>query len=176
MKILYKNAQGLVAPIKANDTDAGYDVIATSDPLIRGEYTLLPFSSRKVYSRVDYIEYETNLYIAPEKTGYHIEAFPRSSISNRNLILKNCVGTIDNGYRGPCLLRFAYIYQPEDLVILPNTEGGLIYAKIDLDKIYRKGDKVAQFKLRKDLKMEFHGVNDLPPSVRGEGGFGSTGR
>ena len=62
MKIKYyiKNVEGLVLPKRANETDAGYDVIATSDPKIVGD----PLNGPS-YRRIDYIEYETNLYIAP---------------------------------------------------------------------------------------------------------------
>ena len=107
-KYYIKNVEGLVLPKRANETDAGYDVIATSDPKIVGD----PLNGPS-YRRIDYIEYETNLYIAP--TGkFHTDLRPRSSISKYNLVLANSIGLIDRGYRNQVLVRFKYIWNPED--------------------------------------------------------------
>ena len=40
----------------------------------------------------------------------------------------------------------------------------------------RHGDRVAQLVLLPFLPMEFEEVDELPATVRGKGGFGSTGR
>ncbi len=44
------------------------------------------------------------------------------------------------------------------------------------ERTVRHGDRVAQLVLLPFLPMEFEQVDTLPETVRGEGGFGSTGR
>lgn len=167
MKIKYyiKNVEGLVLPKRANETDAGYDVIATSDPKIVGD----PLNGPS-YRRIDYIEYETNLYIAP--TGkFHTDLRPRSSISKYNLVLANSIGLIDRGYRNQVLVRFKYIWNPEDYSI----SGDIILGAPNLNKIYNKGDKICQLVPMETHDIEFHKVDILDNNDRG-GGFGSTGK
>ena len=114
----YQSADTL--PKKATDRATGFDVIVTSDPEIVGEQY-----DNGTYKRVDYIQYKTNLKLAVQKDrvfssfgytdlDYDILAFPRSSVSKYNLVLANSVGLIDADYRGEVLLRFKYIWQPED--------------------------------------------------------------
>lgn len=176
-------------PKKGTDRATGYDVIAISDPEIVGE---LEKGSSTIYSRIDYIQYKTNLKLAVQKEqkswsgisveliDYDVLAFPRSSISKYNLILANCVGLIDADYRGEVLLRFKYSWQPEDFVYVPTDDGNItsisakIVGKPNLDKIYKKGDKICQLKVTKVESVEFVLVNELDSTNRGEGGFGST--
>ena len=164
-------------PKKGTDRATGYDVIATSDPEIIGET-----NDRGGYKRVDYIQYRTNLKLAVQKDrvfsafGYtdfdhDILAFPRSSISKYNLVLANCIGLIDADYRGEVLLRFKYIFQPEDYIILDNQ----IIGSVNPTKIYSIGDKICQLKVTKVENVEFILVDELDATDRGDGGFGSTG-
>ena len=163
-------------PKKGTDRSTGYDVIATSDPEIIGET-----NDRGGYKRVDYIQYRTNLKLAVQKDrvfsafGYtdfdhDILAFPRSSISKYNLVLANCIGLIDADYRGEVLLRFKYIFQPEDYIILDNQ----IIGNVNPTKIYSIGDKICQLKVTKVENVEFILVDKLDATDRGDGGFGST--
>ena len=163
-------------PKKGTDRATGYDVIATSDPEIIGET-----NDRGGYKRVDYIQYRTNLKLAVQKDrvfsafGYtdfdhDILAFPRSSISKYNLVLANCIGLIDADYRGEVLLRFKYIFQPEDYIILDNQ----IIGNVNPTKIYSIGDKICQLKVTKVENVEFILVDELDATDRGDGGFGST--
>lgn len=145
--------------------DAGYDVIASSDPVIVGK-TELGF----YYSSIDYIEYDTDLIIAPED-GYHTLAFPRSSISKTNLLMANSIGLIDNEYRGTVKFRFKYVAQPSDYII---GHGGLLI-EINKDKIYQKGDKIGQLVFSKTLEPQLVVVDNFAPTKRNSGGFGSTG-
>ena len=81
-----------VLPKKANESDAGYDLVAINDGTITGKY----------------IEYNIGLSIeVPE--GYHTEIYPRSSVSKYDLVLANSIGVIDHGYRGPLICRFKII-------------------------------------------------------------------
>jgi len=157
--------------------DAGYDLIAYSEPKIVGK-TKSPKS--KFYRTIDYIEYDTNVIVAPEnESQYYSLVYPRSSISNYNLGLANSVGVIDGGYRDTIKVRFRYISQPEDLdydiVALDGEEKKSFFTKINFDKIYKKGDKIAQLVWMNQNKLFIEFSNSIPLSERGAGGFGSTG-
>lgn len=170
MKIYVKKIENLVLPKKASELAAGYDVVATSEPKIVGE------QNGSVWKRVDYIEYETNLYIAPESMTFHTLIHPRSSISKYNLILANSVGLVDNDYRGMVICRFKYIWQPEDLLWEGHPNGGnkTISSSVNVNKIYKKGDTIAQLVFEPTVMVDFELVDDLTKTKRGEGGFGST--
>ena len=172
---VYQDIEDL--PKKGTDRATGYDIVATSEPEIVGET-----KDNITYTRVDYIQYKTNLKLAVQKErefsnfGYtdidhDVLAFPRSSVSKYNLVLANCVGLIDADYRGEVLLRFKYIWQPEDYKI---TKDNLLEGIININKIYKKGDKVCQLKVTKVENVEFVLVNELDSTKRGDGGFGST--
>ena len=97
------------------------------------------------------------------KTGLAIEIpfwhggllFPRSSVYKTGQTLTNCVGVIDSGYRGEIMLK--YTLSP--------------YAKE-----YEIGDRVGQLVIMPYPKIDFIEVDELIPSDRGQGGYGSTGR
>ena len=164
-------------PKKGSDRSTGFDIIVTSDPEIVGEQY-----SNGAYKRIDYIQYKTNLKLAVQKDrqfsnfgytdlDYDILAFPRSSVSKYNLVLANCIGLIDADYRGEVLLRFKYIWQPEDYRIRTDN---LLEGNVNVTKLYNKGDKVCQLKVTKVENVEFVLVDELDSTTRGDGGFGST--
>lgn len=171
MTVQIKNFDELVSffPNKIHLSDACFDIIAFSEPKIVG--TLSDDIHYLLYSSIDYIEYRTSLFIKPP-IGYFIDLRPRSSISKYNLILANSPATIDNEYRGEILVRFKYIAQPEDFV----TSFRGVLLKINRDKIYLKGDKIAQIRLEKQEDFTFQVVDSLDDTIRGSGGFGSTGK
>jgi dUTPase len=171
----YQDVENL--PKKGTDRATGYDVVVTSEPEIIGETY-----DNGTYKRIDYIQYKTNLKLAVQKErqysefgytdiDYDILAFPRSSVSKYNLVLANCIGLIDADYRGEVLLRFKYIWQPEDYKIRTDN---LIEGIVNSNKLYKKGDKVCQLKVTRVEDVEFILVNELDSTTRGEGGFGST--
>jgi dUTP pyrophosphatase len=175
MDILIKKTE--FVPKQGTEHSIGYDVVATTDPEINGEFLA---EDPKLYSRINYIQYKTSVFLVPdlhEVVKREVKAkilatniYPRSSISKYNLILKNSVGICDADYTGEYLLRFAYTIQPEDLVIKNNR----IYATINHSKIYKKGDKCGQLIFTSGYKANFHLVDELPTTIRGAGGFGST--
>jgi dUTP pyrophosphatase len=88
---------------------------------------------------------------------YEIQIRPRSGLAAKNNIsVLNTPGTIDSDYRG------------EIKVIIYN------HGKHDFH--VNNGDRIAQMILMPVVKMELEETNDLPKTVRGEGGFGSTGK
>lgn len=178
MIINYLKNDLLTIPKRAKTGDLGYDIVATSDPIIVGAKT--SGLNKNTYSSIDYIQYETSLQIQPQKDinwrgierKFHTLAFPRSSISTKNLILKNSIGLIDSGYSGKILMRYSYVWQPCDLI----CEDGFFGIYVDFAKIYKKGDKIAQLVPYKNIDANFVGVDELDNTDRGEGGFGSTGK
>lgn len=198
MRIFLKNGQGLVVPTKANPDDAAYDLIATTPPNIVGEFITRPDGLR-MWSRVSYIEYGTGIFIAPEterqveyvdgggdegithpevlgETKFHTLLHPRSSISKYNLLLANSVGVVDNGYRNQIMVRFKYIFQPQDLLVVPEAGGTRIYGVISEENIYQRGDKIVQIKATPNIDIEWVTVDNLSETERGLGGFGSSGK
>ncbi|SDK88603.1 dUTP pyrophosphatase [Nonomuraea maritima] len=99
----------------------------------------------------------TGLAIAlPE--GYAAFVHPRSGLAARHgVTLVNAPGTVDAGYRG------------EIKVTLINTDAKEPFR-------LRRGDRVAQLVVQRVERVSFAQVVDLPESVRGANGFGSTGR
>lgn len=153
--------------------DAGYDLIAHSDPVIVGE-TKTPKS--KLYKSISYVEYDTNVIVAPEdESQYFSLIYPRSSISKYNLSLANSVGVIDSGFRDTIKLRFRYICQPEDMSCESNDKNNSLFVKVNKDKIYKKGDKIGQLVWASHNKLFLEFTQTLPMSDRGYDGFGSTG-
>ena len=89
--------------------------------------------------------------------GYEIQIRPRSGLAAKNNIsVLNTPGTIDSDYRG------------EIKVIIFNHGND--------DFIINNGDRIAQMVLTPVLKMELQEIDKLPKTIRGEGGFGSTGK
>jgi dUTP pyrophosphatase len=89
--------------------------------------------------------------------GYAAFVHPRSGLAAKHgLSLVNAPGTVDAGYRG---------------------EIQVIVVNLDRDRSIRleRGDRIAQLVVQRVERVEFELVDELPDSVRSEGGFGSTG-
>lgn len=193
----FKTEQDLLK--KGSESSTGYDVIAVSDPKIVGDY-IFTEKGKDWYRSISYIQYDTNLHIAPEfyrwkmnvtnrnnptKTEeydsnrvdyYDTLIMPRSSVSKYNLTLANSVGLIDNDYRNSIGFRFKYVMQPEDLEVFNDAQFSGLLCSVNFDKIYKKGDKIGQLKFTKVIDAEFVLVDKLSETERGLGGFGSTGK
>ena len=88
---------------------------------------------------------------------YGIQIRPRSGLAAKNNIsVLNTPGTIDSDYRG------------EIKVIIFNHSNN--------DFIVNNGDRIAQMILAPIMKMELEEAKNLPQTIRGKGGFGSTGK
>lgn len=89
--------------------------------------------------------------------GYVALVHPRSGLAARHgLSIVNTPGTVDAGYRG------------EIKVLLINHDPAEPIA-------LRRGDRMAQLVVQRVERARFVAVDALPESVRGEGGYGSTG-
>ena len=159
----------------AYDGDVGYDVVAGSEPRIVGS---LHDESLNAYKSIDYIEYDLNIKIDGFQPVNSINddiytlVFPRSSVSRYNLLLANSVAVIDSGFRSTIKVRFKYIVQPEDLMIIDCNS---IVCTVNPSKIYKSGDKICQLVFQKHFHPSITFVSHLEQSERNEGGFGSTG-
>ena len=89
--------------------------------------------------------------------GYAAFVVPRSGLATKHgITIVNSPGTVDAGYRG------------EIKVTLLNTDAEQAF---DI----AVGDRIAQMIVMPVTRARFIPVDELPGSVRGEGGFGSTG-
>ena len=90
--------------------------------------------------------------------GHAAFVHPRSGLAARHgITVVNAPGTVDAGYRG------------EVRVVLLNTDRHEPFT-------VRRGDRIAQLVVQPVTTVRFVDVEELPPTPRGEGGFGSTGR
>ena len=88
---------------------------------------------------------------------YEIQIRPRSGLAAKNNVsVLNTPGTIDSDYRGEIKV--------------------IIYNHGEKKFLINNGDRIAQMILSPVVKMELKETNDLPQTIRGKGGFGSTGK
>ena len=152
--------EGATLPKYANEFDAGMDVHAAEDVILKpGETAIVPTGLK---------------FAIPE--GYEIQVRPRSGISLKTpLRISNSPGTIDSGYRD------------ELGIIMTNTSEVCTFSyeeEIFLDskgnqrgtyKI-RKGDRIAQIVLKEVPQMDLNIVDSVKDIGKNRGGgFGSTG-
>ena len=137
MKLKIKKLnENVKIPSYAHEGDAGLDIVATD-----------------VTVTTNYVEYNTGLSFELPP-GYVMLIFPRSSISNYDLILANGVGVLDSSYKGELKFRFKKIGS----------------------KIYKVGDKIGQIILFPYPQVTIEEVEELTETERGTNGFGSTGK
>ncbi len=89
--------------------------------------------------------------------GYVALVHPRSGLAARHgLSIVNTPGTVDAGYRGEIKVLLIN-HDPAEAIVL------------------RRGDRIAQLVIQRYERAAFVAVDTLPESVRGGGGYGSTG-
>lgn len=89
--------------------------------------------------------------------GYEVQVRPRSGLALKHgITLLNTPGTIDSDYRG-------------ELKIIVANMGKEPY-------VIEVQERIGQLVLNKVEQMEFEIVSSLDETVRGEGGFGHTGK
>ena len=85
--------------------------------------------------------------------GFYGELVARSSMAKRGVNLANAVGVIDSDFRG-------YVKAP-------------IYARNGQVKV-EAGERIVQLLIKPVERVQLERVDDLEPTARGSGGFGST--
>lgn len=187
--------ENVVLPKLANETDAGFDVTATSVEIKDG---------KAIYGLGFAVE-------IPD--GYCMKIYPRSSISKKALRLTNNVGVVDSGYRGEVKLLFD-MYDPmfyngySTKKLRLSKELDRLYSKFFLFRnkaeinrtvlkymglsydsylqelydndyggtFYRVGDRIGQAIIEKLIPTTYIEVEELDVIKDRKGGFGSTGR
>ena len=135
-------------PVKSSDFAAGFDLFACPDNHDgKPIASILPGMSAKI---------RTGIAMSIPK-GYFGAIYARSGLaSKKGLRPANCVGVIDSDYRG------------EIIVVLYNDS--------DRTQIVAPKDRIAQIIISPYAQnAELVEVNELDDTVRGDGGFGSTG-
>lgn len=147
---------------KKNPSDAGFDVQAAEDFIIKPLHTLeiseeiVCFSDGTKHIRRKYPRQliRTGIQLAPESLAFFL-LLPRSGFSSDYLmLLRNGPGLIDFEYRGELLIS---VYSLKDEIPIA------------------RGERIAQLLPIHQDQVELIQVADLSPSRRGANGFGSTG-
>ena len=147
---LYHNASGNESqfPFKKYDEDFCYDVVATSCTEIA------PNIYKYGIGLAFQIERVGGLAVAPMKLS--IDLRPRSSVWKTGMVLSNSTGTIDEPYTGEVSAIFYHLF--------PDMP------------IYKVGERIGQIKIGTTFPIHFVEVDELNQTMRGAGGFGSTGK
>lgn len=159
-----------------SDDNAGFDLfVAETCETKAGQVSLLNLGckARMVKCYPDEMEQEVAFWLAP-----------RSSIWKSGVVQANSLGIIDKSYRGPLLGAVVPIYKPSGY--WSNTSGtpssgSYVWMNCDSkdtgNPIIERGQRLFQI-LAPDMGhiKEVRLVQTLSETVRGEDGFGSTGR
>lgn len=143
MKVKFKKLHpDAVIPTKAHASDAGFDLTAVA----------------MEYDNVnDCFVYHTGIAFEIPY-GYVGLVYPRSSVFSKNLLMTNCVGVVDAGYRGEVMAKFKRIKTD------PRSSS-----------MYEAGNRIAQLIIMPIPEITFEEVSELSESDRGTVGYGSTG-
>ncbi|SCH89863.1 MULTISPECIES: dUTP diphosphatase [unclassified Romboutsia] len=142
-----KVSEDAVIPVFAHETDSGFDLFTCEEITVAGRKKAIAKTGL-----VFEIPYGWGIQIK-NKSGITVKGVP--TISGQNADITVFEGTVDMDYRG------------EVGIMLKNEE--------DFEITIPKHTKIAQGVLRKVYHCEFREVTDVNKTVRGEGGFGSTG-
>lgn len=166
MRIRFKKLhEDAVAPRQSREGDAAWDLVAVTKT-----------------TEKKFIEYGTGIAVAiPED---HVGLlFPRSSVSNYDVSLANCVGVIDHNYRGEIKLRFKgivrildYDWVHKSVAFFTDTFVGKNLRRQADFSTYEPGDKVGQLIIIPRPFLEFEEAEELDETNRGADGFGSSGK
>ena len=147
MKIKVKLDEGAIMPIRAHETDAGYDLFARED------FIVYRSTKKKQGVNVGYSIHDTGVHIEIPK-GYVGFLKSKSGLNVKRGLTSE--GVIDSGYTGSIVVKLynhtAHAYK------------------------VHKGDKITQLVLLPIFTPELKQVDALEDTERGDGGFGSTGR
>lgn len=139
---------GIALPAYASDGAAGADVRANFPVVQRDLGMVLEPGARALVPTGLRLEIPF---------GHEVQVRPRSGLALKHgLTIANAPGTIDSDYRGPL---------------------GVILINLGAEPVtISHGERIAQLVLAPVLMARFEEVDELSKTVRGGGGFGSTGR
>lgn len=143
---LIKLTETATLPTRGSDYAAGWDLYADLADIGLEQVTIAPGQVVKISTGV-----------AVALPAYCFGGlYARSGLaSKKGLRPANCVGVIDEDYRG-CIL-----------VAIRNDSNEV--------QVIQHGERIAQLIVQPYIPIVFNEVNELPETIRGAGGFGSTG-
>lgn len=154
-----------ITPTQASELAGGWDVVVTEINKISNNFVIC----------------KLGFGLTPPK-GHKITLVPRSSFTNFNWVVNNSPGLGDEDYLGEYQFRFRAL--PTGIKVDERAFKGWgkqLFSKINnalsltYDEFpYKVGDSIGQLYLEEVIPIEFKGVDELKPTKRGEGGFGST--
>ena len=151
-----KTSVDAINPFKKYPEDAGFDLYATW-----------------IEENEKYVEYGTNI-IFEIPVGYVGLLFPRSSVTETDLMLKNSVGVIDASYRGE--IKFRFMKTKNNTIRIPDGRGMIHKIYNPRDEVYQIGERVGQIVFLQLPNINLSLVSELTETERGAGGYGHTGK
>ena len=162
-----------VIPAYAKPGDAGMDLTAVSMKI--DEYGNICYGTGLAFE-------------IPE--GYVGLVFPRSSNHKKGVILTNCVGVIDSGYRGEVSFKFRPLNDMASAILSEKEKFDLkkTFASVNLSDemfltcypgnnvTFKVGDRIGQIIIMPYPQIEFEEVEELSETERGINGYGSSGQ
>lgn len=160
-----------IIPTKNNQTDAGIDLYALEDTEIKPGFTV------KVRTGIS-----IQLQDIPEGKIYTHLIWDRSGLGSKGI--HRLAGVIDQEYTGEIVVCLTNLNVGQVLEsVLSRLEVGDMWSLIgNLQYMHsytyfiKKGDKIAQFLVQEVVPIEIKEVNELNSTVRGDKGFGSSGK
>lgn len=154
IEILFKKLdKNAVIPEKKHDTDAGFDLVATS------------CKYNQIYDRFEYgVGFATKI-----PAGFEAEIRPRSSNTKTEAYIPNAPGTIDANYTGEWKVFYKLRTRFEELFPDGDKELNLLEMENEL-RPYAIGDKIAQCLIHRVEDSRFIVVDELPETDRGADG------
>ena len=153
MKVKIKKTKpNAVVPFKTYDKDFCYDCVATSCEEIAPNvykygiglaFEMVPSDHERGW------DWSKNVRFA-------LDFRPRSSVWKTGMVLSNCIGTVDELFRGEVSAVFYHV--------MPNMPK------------YEIGDKIIQCMFSLSETIDFEVVDELHETERGTGSYGSTGK
>lgn len=119
----------------------------------------LDLTAVSVSHTTKYVEYDTGIAVQiPE--GYVGMVVPRSSVTNKDLMLKNSLGIIDTNFVG--FISFRFKLADKHIGMFPD--------------VYKVGERIGQLMIVPIPKLTMIEVDELAVTNRGDGAYGSSGK
>ncbi|PHC85992.1 deoxyuridine 5'-triphosphate nucleotidohydrolase [Bacillus wiedmannii] len=166
LRVKIKRVKDVELPKYAREFDAGFDLVAAEDVIIK------PGETKVILTGLAF-------EIPP---GFEMQIRPRSGMS-RKTKLRVVLGTIDSGYRGEVGVIVdnasivEYASQPRFATAISAGDNDFNITKPVKYEVIKisKGDRIAQGVIAPVVTAHFVEVDELSDSERGNHGFGSTG-
>jgi len=149
-----------VLPVKAHPRDSGFDLFVSEDIVIEPGETVVIATGIAIDIPV----------------GYEAQVRPRSGVTSKTK-LRVQLGTIDNDYTGEIGIIVDNNYRNGITPVkwMRTIDGQLSERGTEGSYCIRKGDKLAQLVIQAIPMVEAYEIDELPTTMRGNKGYGSSG-